>query len=32
VKDGVVEVQGDHRDRVVKLLADQGYVVKRAGG
>jgi translation initiation factor 1 len=32
VKDGVVEVQGDHRDRVVKMLTDQGYRVKRAGG
>ena len=32
VKDGVVEVQGDHRDRVVAWLADRGYEVKRAGG
>jgi len=32
VKDGVVEVQGDHRDRVIRMLTDQGYVVKRAGG
>ena len=31
VKDGVVEVQGDHRDRVIRMLTDQGYVVKRAG-
>lgn len=32
VKDGVIEVQGDHCDRVVELLKAQGYVVKRAGG
>lgn len=32
VKDGVVEVQGDHRDRVIEVLKSQGFVVKRAGG
>jgi translation initiation factor 1 len=32
VKDGVIEVQGDHRDRIVELLKTQGLVVKRAGG
>ena len=32
LKDGVLEVQGDHRDRVVALLAQEGYTVKRAGG
>ena len=32
VKDGVIEVQGDHCDRVVQLLKAQGYTVKRAGG
>jgi translation initiation factor 1 len=31
VKDGVIEVQGDHRDRIVQALKDQGFVVKRAG-
>jgi translation initiation factor 1 len=31
VKDGVVEVQGDHRDRVVARLAGR-YPVKLAGG
>ena len=31
VKDGVIEVQGDHRDRIIKMLTEQGYVVKRAG-
>ena len=32
VKDGVIEVQGDHVERVIGLLQAQGYKVKRAGG
>lgn len=32
VKDGVIEVQGDHADRVVPLLQAEGWTVKRAGG
>jgi translation initiation factor 1 len=32
VKDGVIEVQGDHCDRVIALLKAQGHSVKRAGG
>ncbi len=32
VKDGVIEVQGDHCDRVVALLRERGFTVKRAGG
>ena len=32
VKDGVIEVQGDHRDTVVAALQKQGFTVKRAGG
>ena len=32
VKDGVIEVQGDHCERVVAFLRGQGHVVKRAGG
>lgn len=32
VKDGVIEIQGDHRDVVVAELAAQGWTVKRAGG
>lgn len=32
VKDGVIEVQGDHCVRVLALLAAQGYQAKRAGG
>ena len=31
VKDGVIEVQGDHCDRVMETLKSQGFVVKRAG-
>ena len=31
-KDGVIEVQGDHRERVIELLAGQGWTVRRAGG
>jgi translation initiation factor 1 len=32
VKDGVIEVQGDHVDRLVVLLQSEGWRVKRAGG
>lgn len=32
VKDGVIEVQGDHVERVMELLKAQGRSVKRAGG
>ena len=32
VKDGVVEVQGDHVTTVMAALQKQSYVVKRAGG
>lgn len=32
VKDGVIEVQGDHADRIVELLRSQGRTVKRCGG
>jgi translation initiation factor 1 len=31
-KEGVLEVQGDHAERVIELLKAEGYVVKRAGG
>jgi len=33
VKDGVIEIQGDHAERVVTLLIAEGHAsVKRAGG
>ncbi len=31
-KDGVIEIQGDHRETVIALLQKQGMTVKRAGG
>lgn len=31
-KDGLILLQGDHRDKVLKLLADAGYKAKKAGG
>jgi translation initiation factor 1 len=30
--DGVVELQGDHRERVAEYLRSAGYTVKLAGG
>lgn len=32
VKDGVVELQGDHRDTVVAVLRAAGFTVVLAGG
>jgi translation initiation factor 1 len=32
VKDRRIEIQGDHRDRIVEELEGMGYRVKRAGG
>lgn len=32
VKDGVVEIQGDHRDLLVEELKKEGWTVKKAGG
>jgi translation initiation factor 1 len=32
VKDGALEVQGDHVERVLGLLAAEGHAAKRAGG
>ncbi len=31
-KEGVIEIQGDHRDLLIEKLAKSGWVVKRAGG
>jgi len=31
-KDGVIEIQGDHRDHMLKDLAEMGYKCKRVGG
>lgn len=32
VKDGVIEVQGDHCELVMEALKKQGYAAKRTGG
>ena len=32
VKNGVIEIQGDQRDLLVKELSARGYTVKRSGG
>lgn len=31
-KDGVIEIQGDHAERVIALLQAQGHAARRAGG
>jgi translation initiation factor 1 len=31
-KDGVIEIQGDHRDAIAGALRGRGYTVKLAGG
>ncbi len=32
VKEGDIEIQGDHRDRIVTILTELGYKAKKAGG
>lgn len=32
VKNGIIEIQGDHRDKVVAELQGRGWAVKKAGG
>ena len=32
VKDGTIEIQGDHREQVTALLIEAGMTVKRLGG
>lgn len=32
VKNGVIEIQGDHRDKLVEALKAKGFTVKKAGG
>jgi translation initiation factor 1 len=31
LKNGVIEIQGEHRDTLVEELADRGYAVKKSG-
>ena len=32
VRDGTIEIQGDHRDLLVAELVERGWPAKRAGG
>lgn len=32
VKEGVIEIQGDHRDAIVEALRARGFDARRAGG
>ena len=32
IKDGVIEIQGNHRDLLIELLQQRGFKVKKAGG
>ena len=32
IKNGVIEIQGDHRDLLLGLLQEKGWQVKKAGG
>ena len=32
VKDGVIEIQGDHRDKILAELLKAGFQAKKAGG
>ena len=32
VKDGTLEIQGDHRERIADRLRERGHTVKLAGG
>jgi translation initiation factor 1 len=31
-KDGIIVIQGDNRDRIMKMLQEMGYKTKRVGG
>ena len=32
IKDGLIEIQGDHRQQIAEVLRNQGFKVKIAGG
>ncbi len=32
VKEGVIEIQGDHREKLTEELKKKGWTVKRSGG
>lgn len=31
-KDGIIVIQGDNRDKIMRILQDMGYKTKRVGG
>ena len=31
-KDGIIVIQGDNRDKIMKILQEMGYKTKRVGG
>ena len=31
IKNGIIEIQGDHRDTIVKELTEKGFTVRRTG-
>ena len=31
-KDGEILIQGDHREKIIKILIEEGYKAKKAGG
>jgi translation initiation factor 1 len=32
VRDGIIEIQGDHRDKLIEVLKSRGWSVKSSGG
>ena len=32
IKDGIIEIQGDHRDKIKSLLEEKKFIVKISGG
>ncbi len=32
VKNGTIEIQGDHRDKIIEILQKEGFTVKKTGG
>jgi translation initiation factor 1 len=32
LQDGIIEIQGDHRDQVIRELLSHGWTVRRSGG
>jgi translation initiation factor 1 len=32
IKDGIIEIQGEHREKIAEVLRKLGYKVKIAGG